>query len=401
MLNHGSGSFPFRSGAAVALMILATAGAVAQDAGADEPRERKPARPLPAAMSGILLQDKREDLERPDETIAKMGLSAGMKVADIGCGPGYYTLRLAAKVAPGGTVYAVDIQQEMLDQLGGRMAEAGIENIVPVLGGEDDPKLPEGEMDRVLLVDAYHEFSKPAEMLEGIRNSLAPDGTVHLLEYRAEQVPKSMGIPVPPDHKMSVTQVLSEWLPAGFDLVELAEFLPAQHYFVFRKGEKSAPAEWRTKAGIFKIEGGGAPRLTTRGGDVLFSGQPSREQFETLVKNGVKTVVNLRTAGEMESESFDEAALAAELGVEYVHVPMGQDPLSDSELERAFAALDRAGDGGQVLLHCKSSNRVGHVWALYRGKRGGLDVEAAIREGKAAGMMAPPLIKGAEERLGK
>jgi len=201
-------------------------------------RSREPAHYLPASMSGILFRKDRDEIERPEETIDAMNLEKGDLVADIGSGPGYYSLRLAQRVGPDGVVFAVDIQQEMLDQLAERMKKAGIRNIYPVLGDFTDPHLPKGKIDWVLLVDAYHEFSEPEKMLEHILASLTPDGRVALLEYRAEQEDDRMPKMIPRDHKMTVDEVMEEWTAAGFELVELLEHKPAQHYFIFKRAEK-------------------------------------------------------------------------------------------------------------------------------------------------------------------
>ena len=198
---------------------------------------RTPAQMLPAEMSRILLMEGRDELEQPEKTLDEMGLKDGDIVADIGCGNGYYALRVAERVGPRGIVLAVDVQQGMLDQLAERQAEAGITNVYPILGEFSDPLLPPGKVDWVLLVDAYHEFSEPEAMLAKIKECLAPDGRVALLEYRADLDVSTLPIPIPRDHRMSVDEVMSEWEPAGFELVELHEFLPAQHFFVFKAAE--------------------------------------------------------------------------------------------------------------------------------------------------------------------
>lgn len=196
---------------------------------------RKPARMLPADRAAILLRADREALERPEEILDKMALKPGQLVADLGAGVGWYTQRIAKRVAPHGAVFAVDVQQGMLDQMQARLKDAGIRNVYPVLSGDDDPRLPPGKMDWVLLVDVYHELQKPQEMLAKLREALAPGGRVALVEYRAEQDPAKLPVRIPRDHQMTIAEVLREWLPAGFELVEFHEFLPAQHFFVFRK----------------------------------------------------------------------------------------------------------------------------------------------------------------------
>ena len=114
------------------------------------------------------------------------------------------------------------------------MADRHFTNVEPVLGVEDDPKLPVAQMDVVLLVDVYHEFSEPEKMLRKIRESLKPDGRLVLLEYRKEDP----NIPIRPEHKMSITEVRAEVEPEGFRLDKDIETLPRQHILIFRKAPK-------------------------------------------------------------------------------------------------------------------------------------------------------------------
>ncbi len=202
--------------------------------GAQQPVElpqRVPAQFMSYQGAGWLERPERVAEEMPDEMLATLGLEDGDVVADIGAGSGFFTRRMASLVAPTGTVYAVDIQPEMLEILQGYVEEEGVTGVVPVLSEFDDPKLPEGEIDWMLIVDVYHEFGNPEAMLAKMREALKPDGRVALLEYRVED---GSGDHIRGDHRMSVRQVLSEWGPAGFDLVELHEFLPSQHLFVFQ-----------------------------------------------------------------------------------------------------------------------------------------------------------------------
>jgi ubiquinone/menaquinone biosynthesis C-methylase UbiE len=178
-----------------------------------------------------LEREGRAEEERPDLVLRALALRPGQTVAEIGCGTGYYSRRLARAVAPGGRVYAEDIQPEMIGLLKEHAAREGIENIVPIVGTETDPRLPAGGMDWIFLADVYHEFQKPRPMLAAIRRSLAPGGRVALLEFRKEG---DSAAKIHPDHRMSVEQVLAEWTPAGFELVERREDLPMQHLFVFR-----------------------------------------------------------------------------------------------------------------------------------------------------------------------
>ena len=159
-----------------------------------------------------------------------MGLKDGDVVADLGCGTGWFARRLAKVVAPRGKVYAVDIQPEMLDLLRGYVQKDGIANVEPVLGTETDPKIPPGSLDWILLVDVYHELQQPKAMLEAIRRSLKPTGKVALVEYRLEGTSAAH---IRTEHRMSVDQVMAEWSPAGFHLVQNLDFPPTQHLFVF------------------------------------------------------------------------------------------------------------------------------------------------------------------------
>ncbi len=129
-----------------------------------------------------------------------MGLRRGDVVADLGAGTGYFTRRMAAAVAPTGRVYAVDIQPEMIALLKRNVEEAGIGNVVPVLGAADDPKLPRESLDWILLVDVYHEFQQPKAMLARMREALKPNGRVALIEYRLEGL---SAVHIREEHRMS------------------------------------------------------------------------------------------------------------------------------------------------------------------------------------------------------
>jgi len=180
-----------------------------------------------------LTRESREREEDGSTLLKALGLQRGEVVADIGCGNGFYTLKLAKLVGPEGKVIAVDIQREMLEFLKEAAAAEGIKNIDPVLGTVIDPKLPEGSVDLVLLVDVYHEFSHPEQMLAAIRKSLKPTGRVALAEFRAED-PK---VPIKPLHKMSKAQILKEFPPNGFKLVEEFDKLPWQHLMFFQRDD--------------------------------------------------------------------------------------------------------------------------------------------------------------------
>ena len=123
-----------------------------------------------------LTRDNREQEERCSLMLTNLGVKRGMTICDMGCGNGFYTLQLAKMTGDDGHVYAVDIQPEMLKLLNQRADEQGVRNISPILGTLTDPALPKGKIDLILLVDVYHEFSHPEQMLAAMREALSPDG---------------------------------------------------------------------------------------------------------------------------------------------------------------------------------------------------------------------------------
>ncbi len=214
---------------ALCVFLLALEAALAQ--GVHPVTGRQYAAVMDAAGAGWLMRPEREAEEHPGAALDAIGIAEGAAVADIGAGAGYMTWRLAERVGPSGKVYANDIQPKMLELLRRNMEERKLANVVPVLGAVDDPKLPRGAIDLVLLVDVYHEFSEPQQMLRHIRESLRPSGRLVLVEYRGED-PK---VPIRPEHKMTVAQVRAEVEPEGFRLDRVSEMLPRQHVIIFTK----------------------------------------------------------------------------------------------------------------------------------------------------------------------
>ena len=176
-----------------------------------------------------LVRESRQREEDCRLLLEALAIEPGQKVCDLGCGNGFYTFELARRVGPEGRVYAVDIQPEMLRMLAERGAQEGLRNIRPILGTVIDPRLPQGELDLVLCVDVYHEFSHPEQMLARIRESLAPGGRLTLAEFRGEDP----AVPIKPLHKMTKAQVRVELEPAGFRLAREFDRLPWQHLLFF------------------------------------------------------------------------------------------------------------------------------------------------------------------------
>ena len=178
-----------------------------------------------------LERPEREEEEKTDVMIESLKFREGEIVADIGCGSGYIARRIAKKVGATGIVYGVDIQQEMLDLLAKRMATFGIENVRPIMGEIKDPKLPAESCDTMILVDVYHEFDFPFEMMQGMIRGLKKGGRIVFVEFRGEDP----GVPIKTVHKMTEGQVKKEMALQPLEWVETIEKLPWQHIIVFRK----------------------------------------------------------------------------------------------------------------------------------------------------------------------
>ena len=183
-------------------------------------------------MSGAewLDREERSREEQPDKALSELNLKPGMMVGDVG-GTGFYSIRIAKIVGPRGMVFANDIQPGMLELLNSRAAAQHVNNIVTILGTETDPKLPADKLDMVILVDVYHEFSRPQRMLDRIRESLKPNGRLVFLEFRKEDP----SVPIRPEHKMSVEEVKAEVIPEGYRYEKVIDSLPWQHIVFFQK----------------------------------------------------------------------------------------------------------------------------------------------------------------------
>ena len=178
-----------------------------------------------------LERPEREHEEMPSVLVELLKFKEGDIVADIGVGTGYIARRISPKVGETGTIYGVDIQQEMLDLLAEKMSEEGITNVKGVLGTIADPKLPPASVDLAIMVDVYHEFSHPYEMMQNICRGLKTGGRVVFVEYRAED----QSVPIKRLHKMSELQVIKEATPHPLVWVETLDDLPWQHVIIFEK----------------------------------------------------------------------------------------------------------------------------------------------------------------------
>jgi ubiquinone/menaquinone biosynthesis C-methylase UbiE len=182
-----------------------------------------------------LERPEREKEEQCSKLIEALKLKSGDVVADVGAGSGYYSFRIANKVALKGKVLAVDIQPEMLAIIRKRTKEQKVDNIEPVLGTITDPKLPAAGVDLILLVDVYHEFSHPYEMTVEMVKALKTGGRIVFVEYRMEDP----DVPIKLVHKMTQKQVIKEMTPFPLKYVKTIDVLPWQHIIIFEKVAKA------------------------------------------------------------------------------------------------------------------------------------------------------------------
>lgn len=180
-----------------------------------------------------LERPEREEEEQPAKLMKALNIKPGMSVCDLGAGSGYFTWRLSKLVGDKGKVFAVDIQQEMLDYLNEQAKKLKVTNVQSVLGTETDPKLPANSVDLILMVDVYHEFNYPYEMVEAMVKSLKVGGRIVFVEYRAEDA----WVPIKPLHKMYERQVLLEMEPFPLKHKGTSKVLPRQHIIFMEKVE--------------------------------------------------------------------------------------------------------------------------------------------------------------------
>jgi predicted methyltransferase len=186
---------------------------------------------FPPQDLGLLEAPDRDRWQRPDRIMDALGIADASKVADVGAGSGWFTIRLARRVGPQGLVYAEDVQQEMLNAISRRVQREGLANVRPVLGRGADPRLPPGSLDVVLIVDAYHEIEDRVTLLSNVALSLKPQGRVGVVDFRLEG-----GGPGPDlDERVDPEVVVADARRAGLRMVARESFLPYQYFLIFAK----------------------------------------------------------------------------------------------------------------------------------------------------------------------
>ena len=215
----------------VALALLAPA--------ADGQQRQQHGRLFPPENLPELEGPDRDVWQRPDQIMDALNIAEGSVVADLGAGSGWFTIRLARRVGPNGRVYAVDIQPQMIEVINRRVPRENLNynNVITRLGTADDPDLPVGEIDAVLIVDAYHEMERPVAQLRNAARALKPDGRLGIVEFTM-----AGGGPGPPmEERVDPERVIREASEAGLRLVDQPKFPRYQYMLVFAK--PAAPAQ--------------------------------------------------------------------------------------------------------------------------------------------------------------
>jgi ubiquinone/menaquinone biosynthesis C-methylase UbiE len=196
---------------------------------AQQPRPH--GRLFPPQDLGLLEAPDRDGWQRPDRIMDALGIADASRVADVGAGSGWFTIRLARRIGPQGLVYAEDVQQEMLNAISRRVQREGLANVRPVLGRGSDPRLPAGSLDAVLIVDAYHEIEDRVALLANVAEALKPQGKVGVIDFRVEG-----GGPGPDlDERVDPEVVVADAHRAGLRIVANETFLPYQYFLIFAK----------------------------------------------------------------------------------------------------------------------------------------------------------------------
>ena len=172
----------------------------------------------------------RDAWQQPEMTVKALGLRPGAQVADLGAGTGYFIAHLAAAVGDSGSVMAVDVEASLVAHIRDRAAAENIENVVPILASPDNPRLPPGGADVVMIVDTFHHIDGRLRYFRNLQRALAPEGRIAIIDWRKRE----LSVGPPPAHKLSREQVIREMRTAGYRLDQAPDFLPYQYFLIFR-----------------------------------------------------------------------------------------------------------------------------------------------------------------------
>jgi len=196
-----------------------------------QPQGGHVARLFPPSDLGLLDAPDRDLWQRPDQIMDALGIADASVVADIGAGSGWFTTRLARRVGPQGLVYAEDVQKEMMAAISRRVGREGFNNVKPVLGSKNDPRLPPASLDAALMVDAYHEVEDRVSMLSNLAKALKPQGRLGIVDFRLDGTGPGPDI----EERVSPDVVVNDAKKAGLRLIRQEPFLQYQYFLIFGK----------------------------------------------------------------------------------------------------------------------------------------------------------------------
>ncbi len=181
------------------------------------------------AFMAALDDPARDAYQKPHEVITALGLKDGERIADIGAGSGYFTLRFAHHVGNKGVVYAVDISPDMIVHVNQAIRDAGLDNVRTILALPDDPLLPDRSVDRIFICDTWHHIANHARYLEVMKKLLRPGGQVIIIDFQKKDTP----VGAPMEMRIAREDVVGEFQQGGFALTKEQTFLPYQYFLVF------------------------------------------------------------------------------------------------------------------------------------------------------------------------
>ena len=188
------------------------------------------------AYIAFLEDPKRDDYQKPHEVIMALDLKDGERIADVGAGSGYFTLRIARHVGETGRVYAVDINPDMIIHLNRAIRDTGVANVTTILAPPDDPLLPDKSIDRFFICDTWHHIENQTKYLELMKKMLKPNGQVIMIDFQKRELP--VGPPV--EMKVAREDVIAQMRANGFELLKEHTFLPYQYFLVFTPAARSS-----------------------------------------------------------------------------------------------------------------------------------------------------------------
>jgi predicted methyltransferase len=223
-----SRGWTWRTRAAAALLTFAVV-AYATVVPAHAQERQRQSRLFPPGDLGLLEGPDRDAWQQPGRIMDALGIGDGSIVADVGAGGGWFTVRLARRVGPNGRVYAEDVQPQMIESIGRRVQREGLRNVRTVLGTAEDARLPRGQLDAILIVDAYHEMQAKVTLLRNLGQSLKPNGRLGIVDYKSD----GYGPGPDPEDRIPAERVIQDAESAGLRLLRYETFLPFQYLLIF------------------------------------------------------------------------------------------------------------------------------------------------------------------------